>query len=353
MFKTNEYVTTHWRRIQAITSSRTSVGALSSLNMVDPDEVIMEELPSRNFVDPEGVMTVESSYLAKVLPDESRMLPRVLPVSSRMQSERNSHRIRHEESRTSSSSMYAKPSWRDNGKILNGEGHSGVEWGWRLSDSEKERKRDSDLISNDSDTTFFGNIMHQLEITGGTQIARRYLAMNAFDGILPVVGIIMGGFISLANQNSQLVFKTILLGSIGTAIAMFVSGITSSYLTEQAERKRDVKELEKSMLSDMGHTVYAKASRTTTIVVSIINGISPTLAALGTITPMFIALTGLLDYVVSMYASIIAGLILLYALGMFLGRISKVNLWIAGLKTLAAGFLTVILMMIISILTST
>lgn len=221
-----------------------------------------------------------------------------------------------------------------------------------MADSEDE-ERDVALISNDVETSLFERIMHHLELTGGTEIARRYFAMNAFDGILPVVGIIMGGFISLVHQEPRFVFETVLLGSIGTSIAMFISGVSSSYLTEQAERKRDVKELGKSMLHDMSHTIYAKASRTTTIIVSVINGVSPTLAALGTISPMFLSLFGILDTVSAMYISIVAGLILLFSLGLFLGKISKVSIWISGLKTLSAGFLTVLMMLVIQILTST
>jgi len=227
-----------------------------------------------------------------------------------------------------------------------------IKWGNTLADSEKD-ERDIAIIPNEEDASFFDRMMHHLQLTEGTEIARRYFAMNAFDGILPVVGIIMGGFISLVNQEPRFVFATVLLGSIGTAIAMFISGISSSYLTEQAERKRAVKELGKSMLADMSHTIYAEASRTTTLIVSVINGISPTLAALGTISPMFLSTLGILDPVIAMYLSIVAGLILLFSLGLFLGKISKVNIWISGLKTLSAGFLTVLMMLVIQILTST
>jgi predicted membrane protein (TIGR00267 family) len=83
------------------------------------------------------------------------------------------------------------------------------------------------------------------------EIARRYLAMNAFDGVLPVIGILMGGLITLSSQSPALVYQTTILAILGTNLAMFVSGISSSYLAEEAERKREMKELEKSLLTKL------------------------------------------------------------------------------------------------------
>jgi hypothetical protein len=42
---------------------------------------------------------------------------------------------------------------------------------------------------------------------------------------------------------------------------------------------------------------------------------------------------------------------LLFALGLFLGAVSKKNMWVYGAKTLFAGIMTAILMLIISWLT--
>jgi H+/gluconate symporter-like permease len=94
--------------------------------------------------------------------------------------------------------------------------------------------------------------------------------MNAFDGVLPVLGIIMGGFASLAFQESRVIFETSFLAIFATSFAMLISGITSSYLTEGAERKRDIEELERSLLRNLDGSVIVKATKTTTIVVSIV-----------------------------------------------------------------------------------
>lgn len=196
--------------------------------------------------------------------------------------------------------------------------------------------------------SFLDRIRIQMKVAHGAEIARRYLAMNAFDGVLPVIGILMGGIIALAYQNPTFVYQTTLLAILGTSFAMFVSGITSSYLTETAEREREIKELEQSLLADLKDSGISKAARTTTIVVSLINGLSPSMAAFATAVPLFIPLFTTIPIATVFYLSILIGLIVLFGLGVFLGRVSKTNVILYGLKTVAAGALVIFMMWIVS-----
>ncbi len=196
--------------------------------------------------------------------------------------------------------------------------------------------------------SFLDRIRIQLRVAHGAEIARRYIAMNAFDGVLPVIGILMGSVITLAYQNPAFVYQTTLLAILGMSFAMFVSGITSSYLTETAERERQIKELEHSLLTDLKDSGISRAARTTTIVVSLINGLSPSMAALSTVVPLFLPLFTTLPIEVSFYISISVGLVVLFALGVFLGRVSKTNVVIYGLKTVAAGALVILMMWVVS-----
>ncbi|MHA2207281.1 MAG: VIT1/CCC1 transporter family protein [Candidatus Thorarchaeota archaeon] len=196
--------------------------------------------------------------------------------------------------------------------------------------------------------SFLDRIRIQLKVAHGAEIARRYFAMNAFDGVLPVIGILMGGMIALAYQSPTFVYQTTLLAILGTSFAMFVSGISSSYLTETAEREREIKELEHSMLTSLRNSGLSRAARTTTIVVSLINGLSPSMAALATAVPLLFPFFTDLLIEVSFYLSISVGLVVLFSLGVFLGRISKTNVVIYGLKTVAAGALVIFMMWIMS-----
>jgi predicted membrane protein (TIGR00267 family) len=197
-------------------------------------------------------------------------------------------------------------------------------------------------------------VMRALELTKGVEIARRYLAMNAFDGALTMLGLILGGLITInpaVPEEASLQFNAILLAAAGTSIAMAISGFSGSYLTETAERDREVDEIGKAMLSDISESMYAKATRTTSVVVALVDGASPAIAAFIIIIPLFFVPSGILDYRIAFYVAIVICLSLLFALGLFLGAVSKKNMWSYGAKTLFAGIMTAILMLIISYFT--
>ena len=196
---------------------------------------------------------------------------------------------------------------------------------------------------------FINKIKSQLRLTHGIEIARRYLAMNAFDGVLPVLGILMSGLIVMSHQNTVFVYETSFLAIIGSSFAMFISGISSSYLTEGAERKRDLLELEKSLLTNLDGSTIAGASRTTTIVVSLINGFSPSISALVTVIPLAFPIFNLVSIELAFVISLIVGIVILFVLGMFLGKISKTNKIVYGIKTLAAGIIVIIMMWFFSL----
>lgn len=202
----------------------------------------------------------------------------------------------------------------------------------------------------DEACSFIDRIRLHLKLTQGEEIARRYLAMNAFDGVLPVLGIIMGGLASFSFQVPSIIFQTSLLAIFATSFSMLVSGITSSYLTEGAERQRDIRDLEKSMLTDLGGSGIAQATRTTVWVVSLINGLSPFLAGLATAAPLMFVFLGF-GIELAFISSIVTAMFILFFLGFFLGRVSRTNVAIYGLKTLGAGIIVMIVIWLFSITT--
>ncbi len=166
-------------------------------------------------------------------------------------------------------------------------------------------------------------------------IARRYAAMNAFDGILTIIGVLMGSYTAHVSD-PRIVIST----GLGTSVAMGVSGLWGAYLTEAAERKHSLDELERQTLSDLSDTRLGRASRLAVIVVALIDGLAPFLASLFVLTPFFVA--GLLPGVNGPYYGALGlAFVALFALGAFLGTISKERLLISGLKTICAGLLCV------------
>ncbi len=172
-------------------------------------------------------------------------------------------------------------------------------------------------------------------IAGFSKIARRALANNAFDGVLTMIGVLMGNY--LGNVRSA---GTVIRIGIATSISIGVSGLWGAYLAESAERGRELAELERLSLTDLSETKIGRASRVAVIVVSLVDGLSPFVSSALVLIPFFVApLIGniLISYVVSM----IVALISLFGLGMFLGHISGRSLIGYGLRTVIAGIVAI------------
>lgn len=173
------------------------------------------------------------------------------------------------------------------------------------------------------------------QIVGISEIARRYFAMNAFDGILTTIGVLAGNYLAGVRDLSI----PIRIG-IATSIAMGISGLWGAYLTETAERQRELSDLQKISLIDQTNTSIGRASRFAVIVVSIVDGLAPALSAMIVLIPLFLG--SIIQNPTLSYA--LAGgiaLLSLFALGLFLGKVSNKNLIGFGFKTLMAGLVAI------------
>jgi predicted membrane protein (TIGR00267 family) len=179
------------------------------------------------------------------------------------------------------------------------------------------------------------NVREYSRIAGVGEIARRYFAMNAFDGVLTTIGVLMGNYLA-GVRDVTIPIRT----GIATSIAMGVSGLWGAYLTEAAERQRELTELEKACLVDQSDTKIGRASRLAVLIVSLVDGLAPFLAALLVLVPLFLA-TIIGNVVTSYVLSIVTALLALFGLGMFLGHVSKRSLIGYGLRTLVAGIVAI------------
>lgn len=166
-------------------------------------------------------------------------------------------------------------------------------------------------------------------------IARRAFANNSFDGVLTMVGVVMGSFF-VGVQDPTIVLVT----GLSTALAIGISGGWGAYLAESAERRHAMRELEGFTLTDLRDTKIGKASDMAVVLVAAVDGLSPCIAAMLVVLPFFFApLLPSVTYVY--YASITMALVALFALGIFLGRVSKESLILSGAKTTVAGLVCI------------
>jgi predicted membrane protein (TIGR00267 family) len=168
------------------------------------------------------------------------------------------------------------------------------------------------------------------EIAEVGEIARRYFAMNAFDGVLTAVGVLTGSFIGGVTDPRAVVSVV-----AATAVSIGVSGFYGSYLVERAERGRALKDLEESTLCSLQDTDISAAARYATVVIALVDGASPALAAVIIMLPFFFA--GLIGVDTAYYIGWAIAFVELFLLGMFLGHVSRTRLVVSGIKLTLAG----------------
>jgi predicted membrane protein (TIGR00267 family) len=229
------------------------------------------------------------------------------------------------------------------------------------------------------------------KITDFESIARRYFINNFYDGMLTILGILLGFFILIIKEGQQTIDShIIILTGFATSISMFMSGLSGSYISEKAEQKRlkseldkamvimkeeeekedddkllKVKEIEKAMLTvnfnDKNRrkklnlkksndkrrktkTLQEKAKRFASIIVSLVNGGAPFLGGIVPLIPFFFTVEAGIN---SFIFSFLIVFICIVLLGIFVGFISRESLWKNVLQMLAAFGLTIIVSILV------
>ncbi len=183
------------------------------------------------------------------------------------------------------------------------------------------------------------NLLHQasflLRITDSRDIMRRYFVVNGFDGSLTMLGLIIGFLIS-GTTDLTIVINVCL----GAAIALCMSGLSSAYVSESAERKRALNELEKAMIDDLHESAHGEAARGVPLMIALVNGLAPMVMSLLILVPIFLGRLGIPLPLPPLYAAIVVALLIIFLLGVFLGRISGVSWLRSGFQTLLVAIVT-------------
>ncbi|MFX1380087.1 MAG: VIT1/CCC1 transporter family protein [Promethearchaeota archaeon] len=222
------------------------------------------------------------------------------------------------------------------------------------------------------------------KITNLWAIARRYFVNNFYDGMLTVLGILLGFFVIILKEGSQAIDShLVILTGMGSSISMFISGLTGSYLSEKAEQKKikeelkkamvidiieddigievdsdDIDEIEKAMLIKINQdvesktrirlrkrkkkikTLQQKAEHFASLIVSCVNGGSPFLGGLIPLIPFFfVPFANLLIFIYSFFIILVC----IILLGVFLGIVSKESIIKNILQMTFAFFITMVI----------
>jgi len=183
-----------------------------------------------------------------------------------------------------------------------------------------------------------GKARYLLHITGTHGIVRRYFVVNGFDGALTMLGLITGFLFGTPADLSVTINAC-----LGAAIALGVSGVSSAYVSEAAERRLALGELEAAMATDLLDSAHGEAARRVPMLIALVNGSAPLLISLLIMLPLWLAHAGMPLPVAPLHAAILMALLLVFLLGVFLGRISGIPWLRSGLQTLLIALLTAVL----------
>ena len=203
------------------------------------------------------------------------------------------------------------------------------------------------------------------------EIARRKFFNNCFDGALTCAGIISGMFILFLANPGLLVPSNVIITGFATALAIGISGLWGAFLSEEAERKKKIRDLKKEMVildeeveeveietgkvekksrkkKKSQETIITKSENFATIVASLVDGGAPVLGASLPLIPFFFGETLTIMHFITSYFILVG---LLVYLGIYLGQISGGGRLRYALHLVAAGVVTLIITLLLGQIT--
>lgn len=184
-----------------------------------------------------------------------------------------------------------------------------------------------------------------LHITHAHGIARRYFVTNGFDGALTMLGLTVGFY-----TRGGVALSIAISACLGAAIALGMSGLTSAYISEAAEKKKELRELEEALISDLNDSDYGRAARLVPLLIALVNGLAPFVVSLIIIAPLWVAQYGLPLPLDPLASSIALAFLIIFLLGLFLGKISG-GFWLwAALRTTLIAVITALLILTLKVL---
>ena len=186
-------------------------------------------------------------------------------------------------------------------------------------------------------------IRYLLRLTRSYGIARRYIVTNGFDGALTMLGLCMGFWIS-----EEVNLRAAIGACVGGAIALGMSGLSSAYISEAAERRKALVDLESAMIADLGDTAHGVAARLIPYLIGLVNGLAPLVISFVIITPLWLAYYDVKLPLEPFESSILVSLFVIFLLGVFLGGVSGINWLWSGVRTLIIGVVTMVLIFLLN-----
>jgi len=178
-------------------------------------------------------------------------------------------------------------------------------------------------------------LLQHLRAIGFPSLARRYVVLNAFDGVMASLGFVAGYFAG-GGASLRGAFK----GVAAAGFAMALSGLLSAFLTEAAEQRRELEALERALMRKLDGTLLEESRMLSVALAALVNAVAPLAGALVVAAPFWDPVAAILGGA-AVWASLAVALVTLFALGFVLGGLKPRSL-AYGAAFLASGLLVVL-----------
>ncbi|AEA47338.1 TIGR00267 family protein [Archaeoglobus veneficus] len=169
----------------------------------------------------------------------------------------------------------------------------------------------------------------------------RHVIRGLIDGSLSTLGVIIG-----ASGASPAIIIT---AGLGGGVANGLSNVLGAFTAERARMEMEISELEKAMLK-MGQlrgTVLHEKAKKKTYIGGISDGLSTILGSVIPVIPFLLMYPLGYSRDFAMLLSVSVTIFLLFFLGVYLGKLSRENIAIAGVKMALIGLCTAIICTIV------
>jgi predicted membrane protein (TIGR00267 family) len=178
-----------------------------------------------------------------------------------------------------------------------------------------------------------------IEVAKADSLARRYFVLNVFDGVITVFSIVLASYATgVANC------KLVLLTGLSACFAMGMSGFFGAYMSEKAERERHTKTLEET--KEALHPLHHEAAKFIPFYLAFIDCIASIIVAVPLLSPFILVNAGILSLTTAYLLTLPISMVILFLMGVYLGRVSGRNHWSYGITMLAIGMMTAILILL-------
>ncbi len=164
------------------------------------------------------------------------------------------------------------------------------------------------------------------------KVARRYVAINLYDGALLAIGVVVSSMV----LNLPPV-DTILNGLV-IGLSSAVSGFMGAFLVEHAELAREIRELERHLFISIGKRQVYLAG----LVLSLLNALSTPIPIILSLIPFLLAHLGFLSLLLTHITALVIAFFMLLLLGFWLARIAGGSIAKYTLLVISSGAIIVL-----------